>query len=120
MGCILRVVPIIATVAAAASAAAHSELRGSVPAAGEALECAPHQIELTFSEGVQLTALRLYRGDGTEIDLPRREIRETKTETIPLPPLEPGEFRAEWRVISADGHPTGGAIPFSIAQACLP
>jgi len=95
-------------------AAAHSELRRSVPAAGAVLMQAPEQIELYFNERVQLTALRLYRDGSEEISLPCRAIRSATTEIIALPPLPPGAYRAEWRIISADGHPAGGAIPFRI------
>lgn len=101
-------------------AAAHSELQRSVPAAGAILEQPPHQIELNFGERVQLTALRLRRVGGDEIALPRRTIRETTSETIALPPLAPGEYRAEWRIISADGHPAGGVIAFRIEPAQRP
>lgn len=117
---ILRVLVTLAAAAVAAPAAAHSELQRSIPAAGEQLACAPQQIVLEFNEGVQLTALRRYRAGGDEIALPRRAIREASNATIDLPPLGPGEFRAEWRVISADGHPLGGVIPFSVAGDCLP
>lgn len=95
-------------------AAAHSELRRSVPAAGAVLMQAPEQIELHFNERVQLTALRLYREGGEEVSLPRRAIRSATTEIIALPPLPPGAYRAEWRIISADGHPAGSVIPFRI------
>lgn len=95
-------------------AQAHSELRRSVPAPGAVLDRAPERIELHFSERVQLTALRLRRADGTEIALPRRPIRPERMEVIALPPLEPGDYRAEWRIISADGHPVGGVIPFRV------
>ncbi len=101
-------------------AAAHSELRRSVPAAGAVLDRAPERIELHFSERVQLTALRLRRADNVEIPLPRRPIRPERTEIIALPPLEPGEYRAEWRIISADGHPVGGVIPFRVAGTRQP
>ena len=95
-------------------AAAHSELRQSVPAAGAVLVHAPEQIELHFNERVQVTALRLFREAGEEVLLPRRSIRTTSREIIALPPLPPGAYRAEWRIISADGHPAGGVIPFQI------
>jgi methionine-rich copper-binding protein CopC len=95
-------------------AAAHSELRRSVPAAGAVLMHAPEQIELHFNERVQLTALRLYREGGEEVSLPRRAIRTANMEIIAMPPLPPGAYRAEWRIISADGHPAGGVIPFRI------
>lgn len=98
----------------AGPAPAHSELRRSVPAAGAVLDDTPERIELHFSERVQLTTLRLRRADGTEIPLPRRPIRPERSEVIALPPLEPGEYRAEWRIISADGHPVGGVIPFRV------
>jgi hypothetical protein len=95
-------------------AAAHSELRRSAPAAGAVLMHAPEQIELHFNERVQLTALRLYRAGGEEVSLPRRAIRTANMEIIAMPPLPPGAYRAEWRIISADGHPAGGVIPFTI------
>jgi methionine-rich copper-binding protein CopC len=95
-------------------AAAHSELRRSAPAAGAVLMHAPEQIELHFNERVQLTALRLYREGGEEVSLPRRAIRTANMEIIAMPPLPPGAYRAEWRIISADGHPAGGVIPFRI------
>jgi methionine-rich copper-binding protein CopC len=115
---IFRIVPIMAALVAAQPVAAHSELRDSVPAAGAVLDCAPAQIELQFNEGVLLTALRLHQVDGDEVKLPRRAIREATQEIIALPPLQPGDFRAEWRVISPDGHDVGGAIHFSILQDC--
>lgn len=117
---IVRVFPVLAAVAVAAPAWAHSELRSSVPAAGAVLDCAPEQIELQFSDGVRLTALRLHQVDGAEIALPRLQIGEATSVTITLPPLPPGEFRAEWRIISADGHPVGGVIPFSVSGECRP
>lgn len=118
-GKVFGVVPFVAALSAASPVAAHSELRSSSPESGAVLECAPAQIALEFTEGVQLTALRLHRVEGDEVALPRRAIREAKSEIIALPPLEPGAFRAEWRVISADGHPVGGVIPFSVLGACV-
>lgn len=115
-----RVVLFAPLAAASAPAAAHSELRRSVPAAGAVLDRAPERIELHFNERVQLTALRLRRVGGDEVRLPRRSIREASSETITLPPLAAGEYRAEWRIISADGHPAGGVIPFRIETARRP
>jgi len=109
-----RALPLVLFAAAAPPAAAHSELRRSVPAAGAVLDRPPERIELHFNERVRLTVLRLHRVGGDEIALPRRTIREATSETIPLPPLAPGDYRAEWRIISADGHPVGGVIPFRV------
>ena len=109
-----RAVLLLPPLLASLPAAAHSELRRSMPAAGAVLMQAPEQMELHFNERVQLTALRLYREGSEEISLPRRAIRSATTEIIALPPLPPGAYRAEWRIISADGHPAGGVIPFRI------
>lgn len=117
---LLRLAPLALVFAAIRPAAAHSELRRSAPAPGAVLAQAPERIELVFSERVQLTALRLFRAGGDEIALPRRAIRVADTETIDLPPLAPGAYRVEWRIISADGHPVGGAIPFRIEKTGKP
>ena len=105
------VVPMLAL---AMPAAAHSELQRSLPAAGAVFDQSPERIELYFYERVRVTALRLRRVDGDEVPLPRRTIREGRSETVALPQLAPGEYRAEWRIISADGHAAGGVIPFRI------
>jgi methionine-rich copper-binding protein CopC len=31
-----------------------------------------------------------------------------------LPPLEPGAYRAEWKVLSVDGHFTVGTVTFTV------
>jgi methionine-rich copper-binding protein CopC len=115
-----RAVLLLPLLMVAYPARAHSELHQSSPAAGAVLHEAPTQIELHFKERVQLTALRLYREGGDEIPLPRRPIRAATQENIALPPLAPGAYRAEWRIISADGHPVGGVIPFRIVGSARP
>lgn len=117
---ISRLVGVLIASLVSGPALAHSELRASTPASGAVLACAPQQIELQFNEGVRLTALRLHRVDGAEVELPRRQIQERSMETIPLPPLEPGAYRADWRIISADGHPVGGAVTFQITGSNCP
>ena len=110
----------LALLLVAPPALAHSELRRSSPATGAVLQEAPARMELHFSEGVRLTALRLRRAGGEEIALPRRQIREASSAIVELPPLAAGEYRAEWRVISADGHPVGGTIAFRVEAPRAP
>jgi methionine-rich copper-binding protein CopC len=115
-----RALLVVPAAMAALPAAAHSELRRSSPAAGAVLEGPPERIELHFNERVQLTALRLRHAEGAEIPLPRRPIRAATSEAVALPPLPPGDYRAEWRIISADGHPAGGVIAFRILSGRNP
>jgi methionine-rich copper-binding protein CopC len=114
----VAVVLLIAVVAEAVPAYAHSELRASRPAHGQRLDVPPATLELHFNEKVQVTAVRLYDGAGKEQPIARdRALRENATYTAPAPEMPPGTYRIEWRAISADGHPVGGTIRFQIGTA---
>lgn len=104
---------------AASPAAAHSVLIGSTPAAGATIGELPEQFSVTMNErllddaGTSAFALRvrdeagLYYGDGClQID------GETMS-TVALAIGAAGDYVLEWQVVSADGHPVGGEIPFS-------
>jgi methionine-rich copper-binding protein CopC len=107
---------------AAAPAFAHSELRSATPSNGARLAASPEAINLAFNERVQVTAIRLFRDDaaagGVEVRLERpRAAEQVREHRSALPRLEPGAYRVEWRIISADGHPVGGTIRFSVGGA---
>ncbi|WP_420346127.1 copper resistance CopC family protein [Pelagibius sp.] len=97
-------------------AVAHAKGPMVSPADGSALAEAPRELTLTFEEAVRLTSLRLYNAAGDEVELPgRRSLDPVRERRVPLPPLEAGQYRVEWRVLSADGHPVSGAFSFTIA-----
>jgi len=111
----MRAIALVLLLALAGPAAAHSELRASVPATGARLAAAPDGAVLTFNEAVQVTAFRLFRASGEEVALTRAGAIATAPEfRIALPALAPGAYRIEWRIISADGHPVGGTIRFTV------
>lgn len=102
----------------AAPASAHSVLIGSTPAAGTTLEVLPEHYSVTMNErlladaGTSAFALRvrdaagLYYGDGClQVD------GETMSTAAAIG--EPGDYVLEWQLVSADGHPLGGEIPFT-------
>lgn len=102
----------------AAPAAAHSVLVGSTPAAGETLSELPAHYSVTMNErlladaGTAAFALRvrddagLYYGDGC------LEVIDDTMSTVAAIGA-PGDYVLEWQLVSADGHPIGGEIPFS-------
>ncbi|HYF08390.1 MAG TPA: copper resistance CopC family protein [Acetobacteraceae bacterium] len=98
---------------------AHSELRGSVPAEGARLSASPAEIVLRFNERVQVTTLRLLDSAGRALPLRRVGGADPAPEARAAPsvPLGAGAYRVEWRAISADGHPIGGALRFSVEAA---
>jgi methionine-rich copper-binding protein CopC len=101
----------------AGAALAHAKEPKVTPAHGSALREAPEALSLSFARPVRLTAVRLYDGAGSEIDLPgKRSIEPAKTRRIALPPLQAGDYRVEWRALSSDGHPVDGAFGFSISS----
>lgn len=100
----------------AAPALAHTELRRSDPAAGATLATSPQRVTLSFNERVQVTTLRLKDAGQRVIRLEVEggfEPAPTKVGRVPTP-LGPGRYVIDWAAISADGHPIGGAIPFTV------
>jgi methionine-rich copper-binding protein CopC len=97
-------------------ASAHTALESSTPADGDVVTDLVDEIELVFTEPVELV------GDGIQVLLPNEEISdvEAMTEddiTFLLefdPPIGNGEVGVRFDVISADGHPVTGSFSFTI------
>jgi copper transport protein len=96
----------------AAPAFAHASLLGSEPADGAVLAEAPKALTLDFNEPVSPLVLRLIGPDGQA--LTPKVTAENSTLTLVPPALRRGSYALSWRVTSADGHPVGGAVLFSI------
>jgi copper transport protein len=84
------------------------------PADGAVLPRAPPALVLTFNEPISPLVMRLVGPDGAALVLGNVDATNA-TITIAAPPsLGRGSYVLSWRVISADGHPVGGAVLFSI------
>ncbi|TCP85263.1 copper transport protein [Rhizobium sp. PP-CC-2G-626] len=101
----------------AGGAFAHAQIVASDPADGEVLAAAPRQIVLTFSEPVDPLVFRLSDPVGQMEMLP--VVRSDTTRLVVTLPsgLVPGTHSLSWRVTSADGHPIGGGLLFSVGNA---
>jgi copper transport protein len=73
----------------------------------------PSALTLTFNEPITPLFIRLVGPDGKAIPV-GDVVAENATVRIPAPPLERGSYVLSWRVISADGHPVGGSVVFSV------
>lgn len=105
LGCILM---------PAQSAWAHAQLLSSDPVANAIFETAPGAVELTFNEPVSPLAIRLISPDGSAVDL-TEETSDGAVVSIQIPNgITDGTQVLSWRVVSADGHPIGGSLIFSI------
>ena len=97
------------------AAFAHASLVRAEPADGAVLADAPAVLRLTFNEPVSLLVVRLIAPDGS-VAVPKADA-ENATVTIRPEPLQHGTHVLSWRVVSADGHPVGGSLVFSVGEA---
>lgn len=99
---------------AAPQAFAHAVLLDSSPRNDALIQSMPKQLRLQFNEPVTPVVARLLGPDGEATDL--KESTEAAPElTFSLPSLTTiGSYTFSWRVVSADGHPVGGTLHFSL------
>lgn len=101
-------------VAAPAAAFAHAALVSTEPADGAVLTQSLARFALTFSEPVSPLVLTLVKPDGAAVPLTSFRLEDQTVEIDNPEPLGKGTHVLSYRVISADGHPVGGSILFSV------
>jgi copper transport protein len=107
-------IALLIALASASEACAHASLVKAVPADGAVIPLPPAALTLTFNEPVAPLVVRLIGPDGAPL-APIAVTAQDTTVTISAPPaLRRGTHVLSWRVISADGHPVGGSLMFSI------
>lgn len=111
---LLLLAALLAAVASALPAVAHTVLRSSVPADGAVVPTPPQRVELRFDGSV------VTLGTEVAVDGPAGPLGldpvvvEGATVTQPLPQdLPAGTYTVAWRATSADGHPVSGELTFS-------
>jgi copper transport protein len=100
----------------ATGASAHASLVSAEPADGSVLTVAPKTVRLRFNEPVTPAVVNLIDATGkTRGDVAVSALDQTVTLTLP-PDLPRGTQVVSYRIISADGHPVGGSLLFSIGE----
>lgn len=102
-----------------AAASAHAELSSSNPSDGAALDELPAAVELTFTEVVgEPAALTVIGPDGETIEGGELEVvDDTVRQALTADDAAPGGYAINYQVTSADGHPIGGTIAFTVGAA---
>jgi copper transport protein len=121
---LLGTLAVLFSVLVATPAAAHAELVNISPANGAQLKTPPTQVQMTFTESVNLIdgGIRLVDEVGRTVPTSDPTV-DGRIVTWPMPADIPdGTYIISWRVVSADGHPVGGASSFGVgtAAAALP
>lgn len=116
---LMRLVLALAALGCSGSALAHAALLSSVPAEHAVLSELPSQATLAFDEPVAPLVFRLVGPDGSTRELDKTQVRTVSNGVVVvLPELAGhGAYALSWRVISADGHPVGGNVLFSVGEA---
>ncbi|WP_142354651.1 copper resistance CopC/CopD family protein [Bacillus wiedmannii] len=104
------------------SASAHAYIVKSNPAENETLKKAPSVVKIEFDEDIQVShfnTLFVRDTSGTRVDLKDAHIDKKNKKILEVglkENLKNGLYSIQWKVISADGHPIQGVIPFRIGS----
>jgi|SRR3954469_3802815 methionine-rich copper-binding protein CopC len=100
-----------------ASAFAHGTVETASPQNGATLSTPPSAIRLTFKEPVEpaFTSIKLFGASGQEVPTPEKaRVEGGKTVVLPLRPLAPGAYKAQWMSVGHDGHHVHGELSFTV------
>ncbi|MGP3931668.1 copper resistance CopC family protein [Nonomuraea sp. KM88] len=97
----------------AAPAHAHDKLKSSSPAK-DAEVSAVEEIELEYTATVKFPFVVLRDAAGEQVALGEPRLDGPKVSAAVPQPLDPGPYVIAWRVVSSDGHPIEGEIPFTV------
>ncbi|WP_088071241.1 copper resistance CopC family protein [Gottfriedia luciferensis] len=95
-------------------ASAHTKLVSSNPSNGQVVTEPINQITIEFEEALEkLGTVKLYK-TGAAATVANVSVKGNKLIADLPNSLENGDYKIEWKVISEDGHPVTGQIPFKV------
>jgi copper transport protein len=117
MRLIAGLVTLLSALCFATGVSAHATLVSTEPSDGSMMSQAPSTVRLRFNEPVQPAIVRLIDAEGrARDDAPVRAFDDIVEVSLPND-LPRGTQLISYRVISADGHPVGGSMVFSLGMA---
>ncbi|WP_213741085.1 CopD family protein [Bradyrhizobium sp. dw_411] len=107
---------LLSVLCATTEASAHASLISTEPGDGSMMAQSPKSVRLRFNESVRPAAIKLIDGEGRVRDDAVVSAHDDTIE-ITLPDnLARGAQFISYRVFSADGHPVGGSLTFSLGM----
>jgi methionine-rich copper-binding protein CopC len=111
-------VALVATLATATPAPAHSGVIATSPRDGAVLAQPPQRVVVTFGDVLgAVTSARVVVGGRDVAGAPRLDPRGAARLIVPVTAAASGGHRVEWEVVGADGHALSGAIAFRVRGA---
>jgi methionine-rich copper-binding protein CopC len=108
---------LLVAIATAGPASAHNVLISSDPADGAVLDSAPSSVALTFDQPIQnFDPVLVVTGPNGNLFTDGAPTITGNVISAPLGPAGPaGQYRAAYRIVSADGHPVTGQITYTLS-----
>ncbi len=105
-----------------AMAFGHATIISSNPSPNEAMDTLPEKISIQFSENIQpaFHSLEVFSQDGDKIQIQDSAISEQSETVLEAKwkgTIDEGIYYIKWRVVSSDGHPIEGTIPFQFGDS---
>ena len=105
--------------AASAPAFAHAHLKSATPAAGGTVATPPTELDLTFSEGLNLkfTGVKVTGPSKAGVATGDAALGSGGDTTLVVPvtdTLAAGSYTVAWHALSTDGHKTSGSYTFTV------
>ncbi|WP_066252314.1 copper resistance CopC/CopD family protein [Neobacillus drentensis] len=100
---------------------AHAYIKKSTPFENETVEKVPTKVTIKFDESIQpsFNSIKVFDSEGNRVDKKNGRI-DAKQPFILKSDLKKnlpnGSYRIKWKVVSSDGHPVEGVIPFQIGE----
>jgi len=108
------------TLVPATGAFAHAHLVRATPAAGGTVREVPTEVLLRFNEKIESAFSSVVVRDSTGKQIDKNDAQVDKADRlqmrVSLPPLSPGTYKVEWRVMSADTHKVNGNFTFVVGE----
>ncbi|MGO4569624.1 copper homeostasis periplasmic binding protein CopC [Rhizobium sp. 2YAF20] len=100
-------------------ALAHAHLKSATPPMNGSVKASPSELDLTFSEGLNLkfSGVKVLGADKAAIPTGEAKLATGDDSTLVVPvtgTLASGVYTVQWHALSSDGHKTNGIYTFSI------
>jgi copper transport protein len=109
---------VVAALALAVPARAHTDLAGSTPADDATVRGSVETVSVTFTGAITPAGdgITVTQADGPVLPVTRLEVDGTTLQAS-TPPLADGRYTVQWRVTASDGHLLTGDFAFTITGA---
>ena len=100
------------------AALAHAFPEAEEPKVGSTVTSPPQQVSMRFDAPIEALFSRLdvLDSSGQSEDEGTPQVNaDTRTFTVHLKPLTPGDYTVKWSVVAKDGHRTEGSYTFTVA-----